>query len=121
MRTKYKFSEGNIAQKDMEYIEGRLEKLDKLLSNYDGDAEILCEVEINKDKKDFWNIEIILQTPHKLYRAEETNQVLTEAFDKTEEMLKKQILRDKKRIKDLRERGGRSLKKRIALDVKARF
>lgn len=121
MQTNFKFAEEKVKEKDLNYIKLRLEKIGKLFSSYTPDSEVLCEIEISQDKKNFWDIEIILQTPHQLYRVEKTSQVLTEAFDETEQMLKKQILRDKKRLKDLKERGGRSFKKKVALDVNARF
>lgn len=121
MTINYKFGEGPVAEREKEYINERMEKIIRLMPNYSDQDEIICDVEAYQDKKSFWNLEVSLQTPHNLYRAEETNHTLTHACDKVEEILKRQISRGKQRAKDLRERGRRSLKKKISIDEKARF
>jgi ribosomal subunit interface protein len=116
------FGEGAaVDEADKEYVAQRLAKVEKLLGKYDGEEELLAEVEMSRDKRNFLRLEIMIQTPHTLYRVEKTNQVLSEAMDEIEEVLKKQINRDKERMKDLVKRGGRSLKKKVAIDENARF
>jgi ribosomal subunit interface protein len=116
------FVEGvSVSEQEKLYIDTKLEKVEKLLRKYDRSDELKCEVEIEQDKRGVWRLEIMIQTPHNLYRAEKANHVLTEAMDETEEALKKQIQRDKERLKDLAYRGAMSIKKKVTIDQQARF
>ena len=122
MKTRYMFGDGlKIAEKDREYIEERLEKVEKLLGRYDGQKELLAEVDVKQDKKGFWQLEIMIQTPHQLYRVSKSDHVLSQAMDEIEQGMKKQIRREMERRKDLIKRGGRSIKKKVAIDELARF
>lgn len=106
---------------DRAYVQEKIDKLEKLLNGYDAQEELMAEVEFDRDKKGFWRLEVMITTPHNKYRVEKINNVLREAMDEAEEVLKKQIRRDREKIKDLRERGGRSLKKKVVIDERARF
>lgn len=110
-----------MKQEDKNYVQEKVDKLEKLLNGYDSQDELSVEVEFDQDKRGFWRLEIMIKTPHNLYRVEKKNEIISEAMDEAEEVLKKQIRRDRERIKDLRERGGRSIKKKAVIDEKARF
>jgi ribosomal subunit interface protein len=121
MKTRYLFGEVKVSVGDRNYIEEKIGKIEKLLNGYDSNDELLAEVEANQDKRGFWKLEIMIKTPHNLYRVEKKNNNLTEAMDEVEEVLKKQIRRDKEKVKDLRQRGNRSFRKAVSIDEKARF
>lgn len=121
MNKKYKFGEGRVSEKEKDYLEQKLSKIEKLLEGYDSQDELLCEIEFQQDKKGFWYLEIMIQTPHNLYRVEETDSELTCAIDKAETALKKQIIRHKDKTREMRERRGRSLRKNVTVNSEARF
>lgn len=101
-----------------EYINKRIEKLDKFLKK---NTESLYELEVSMDKKGKFILELMVKTPHKLYRAEEISESIEGGVDLAVEKIRNQIIRDKDRLKELKERGARSLKKKTVLDMDARF
>lgn len=101
-----------------EYILKRVQKMNRFLSKVpNGQAEI----EVDRDKKGKFRVEIMLKTPYNSYRAEETSESIEGSTDVAVDNLIRQITSDKDKIKELRERGARSLKKKIILDESARF
>jgi ribosomal subunit interface protein len=99
------------------YIEKRLASLDKLLKTI-----LRTEVEIDIDKKkNTFRVEVMVKTPHKLYRAEDTTESIEGSIDSVVDDIKIQVNRDKDRMVSLRRRGGRSIKKKITIDQNARF
>jgi len=105
-----------IDERTKDYIEKRLESVEKV------NGKILqIEVEIDLDKKGKFRVELMVKTPHNLYRSEETTESIEGSTDIAVEEMKTQILRDKERVKDLRIRGKRSIKKAIVVDEGARF
>lgn len=114
--TRYLYKGVTIDDRTREYIEKRLEAVEKV------NGKILqIEVEIDLDKKGKFRVELMVKTPHNLYRSEETTESIEGSTDIAVEEIKTQILRDKERVKDLRIRGKRSIKKKVVLDEKARF
>ncbi len=105
-----------IDERTEEYIRKRLQTIVKILPKI-----ILAEVEIDLDKKGKFRVEVMVKTPYKLYRAEETSESIEGSVDVLENQLKVQILRDKDRQSSLAKRGGRSIKKKVVIDENARF
>jgi len=113
---KFLFKGVKIDERTQEYIEKRLEFLEKIT-----DKISKFEVEIDMDKKGKFRVELMVKTPHNLYRSEETTESIEGSTDIAVEELKNQILKNKERVRDLRIRGKRSIKKGIVLDEDARF
>ncbi len=106
-----------IDERTEDYIRKRLMALDKLLEKI-----LRVEVEIGIDKKkNLFRAEVMVKTPYKLYRAEDTTESIEGSIDSVVEDIKTQINRDKDKMVTLRRRGGRSIKKKMALDQSARF
>ena len=105
-----------IDNRTQEYIEKRLESLDKIT-----DQILQIEVEIDLDKKGKFRVELMAKTPHNLYRSEEITESIEGSTDIAIEELKAQILKNKEKAKDLKIRGKRSIKKGIVVDENARF
>lgn len=99
-----------------EYIAAKIDKLERYLNNV-----LKAEVEIEKDKKGKYRVEVMVRTPYKLYRAEDYGDTPVEAADLVEGILKLQMKKDKEKMITLKRRGATSLKKKLALDSKARF
>ncbi len=98
------------------YIEKRLQAIKKMLNNI-----LRIEVEIEMDKKGKFRAEVMIKTPHELYRAEETTESVEGSVDLVMEQLKVQIRRNKDKVITLKKRGGRSIKKKTVIDEDARF
>jgi len=99
-----------------DYIYKRIEKINKF------NGQILdIEVEIEMDKKGKFRAELMVKTPHKLYRNEEITESIEGSIDIAVDEIKNQIIKDKDRINELRERGARSLKKKTVIAQEARF
>lgn len=109
----------NSVEKD--YLEGKVEKVGKLLKNY-SDNELQYEIEVDLDrKKDLFSVEMMIKTPHDLFRSRKEADTFMSATDDAQEAIKLQIRRNKDKVKALRERGSRSIKKKFTIDKGARF
>lgn len=114
--TRFMFKGVKIDERTQDYIEKRLESIEKV------NGKILqIEVEIDLDKKGKFRVELMVKTPKNLYRSEETTESIAGSTDIAVEEMKTQIIKDKERVKDLRIRGKRSIKKAIVVDEGARF
>lgn len=116
MRIRYFYKNLTVDKKTVEYIEKRLFKAERLLEKI-----IQMEVEVEKDKKGLYRVEVMIKVPRKLYRAEEISQSVEGSVDMAGDELQAQIRRDKERVQAIRERGARSIKKKFSLDKNARF
>jgi len=105
-----------IDERTEEYIKKRLTGLEKIVKRI-----ITTEVEIELDKKGKFRVEVMIKTPHNLYRAEEISESIEGSVDIVTEELRRQIRKNKEKVKTLRLRGKRSIKKAIVLDEGARF
>jgi len=105
-----------LDDRTQDYVYKRVSKVEK----YNGKV-LEYTVEIEMDKKGKFRVEIMAKTPHQLYRTEETSESIEGSVDMAVEEIIIQITKDKDKIKELRERGARSLKKKIVLDENARF
>ncbi|HAT73502.1 MAG: Ribosomal subunit interface protein [Candidatus Moranbacteria bacterium GW2011_GWF2_36_839] len=99
-----------------DYIVKRIQKMEKFLKK-----SLEYEVEVSMDKKGKFYVEVMIKTPYKLYRATEISESVEGSTDMIIEDLQKQITKDKSKLKDIRERGARSLKKKIVISKDARF
>ena len=99
-----------------EYIEKRLQKVNRIIKNV-----LEFEAEVALDKKGKYRVELMVKTPYALYRAEETSESIEGSADIACEELTTQIVKDKNKMVDLKRRGARSLKKKIVIDGDARF
>jgi putative sigma-54 modulation protein len=99
-----------------DYIIKRIQKMEKFLKR-----SLEYEVEVSIDKKGKFYAEIMVKTPYKLYRATEVSESVEGSIDMIMEELQVQIIKDKKKLKEIRERGARSLKKKIVISKDARF
>lgn len=118
MDIRYFFNGVAIDGRTRDYIDKKIDNTKKLLES---NLELRGEVEINLDKKGKFRVEVMIKTPYKLYRAEETTESVEGSIDIAIEELKRQIKCDKDRRKTLIKRGGRSIKKRVVTDKNARF
>lgn len=103
-------------KKAEKYIEKRLQKINQLTKNI-----LEFEVEIDRDKKNLFRVELMAKTAHKLYRTEEISQSIEGSVDIACEELAAQVIKDKDKTRDLKRRGLRSIKKKIVLSKDARF
>lgn len=116
MNMRFLFKGVDIDQRTREYILKRLERIEKLV-----DPVSEFEVEIDKDKKGKFRVEVMIKTPHTLYRAAETTVSIEGSTDIVIDELESQVAKEKTKRRDLRLRGKRSIKKKLALDKAARF
>lgn len=116
MNTRFLFKGIEIDDRTKEYVLKRLERVEKLV-----DPVTEFEVEMEQDKKGKFRVEIMVKTPHNLYRAEETTESIEGSTDKVIDELEVQIDKKKNRNRDLKLRGNRSIKKKLVLDESARF
>lgn len=116
-KTRLFFKGVKIDKRTEEYIAKRLAVLNRLIRNI-----LLEDIEIDIDKKkNLFRVEVMVKTPRKLYRAEDTTESIEGSVDLVVDDIKTQINRDKDRLVSLRRRGERSIKKRITIDQNARF
>ena len=116
MNTRFLFKGVDIDERTREYILKRLERVVKLV-----DPVSEFEVEVSRDKKGKFRVEIMIKTPHTLYRAEETSVSIEGSTDIAIDELESQIAKQKNRQHDLKLRGQRSIKKKLVMDEAARF
>ncbi len=93
-----------LNETEKKYIESKIDKTKKLLSGYE-ENELGGEVELEIDKKGFFRVEVMIRTPHNLYRVEKISDSLMNAVDMMDEALTKQIRREREKTRDTRRRG----------------
>jgi ribosomal subunit interface protein len=113
---RFLFKGVDVDLKTREYIEKRLETLDKFIENI-----TLVEVEIDLDKKGKFRVEIMVHTPRNMFRAENTTESIEASTDLNMDELQVQITHLKDKLRTLKKRGAMSLKKKAVLDENARF
>ncbi len=116
MNTRFLFQGLTLDDRTEEYIRKRVSKIEKL-----AEPASLFEVEIDKNKQGKFRVEIMVRSPHGLYRAEETTESVEGSTDLAVDQLVGQIVKEKDKKHDLKLRGGRSIKKRMVVDQAARF
>lgn len=116
MNARFLFKGVETDDRTKEYILKRMERIAKLL-----DPVTELEVEVERDKKGKFRVEIMAKTPHNLYRAEETTQSIEGSTDIVIDELEVQIDKRKNRNRDLKLRGSRSIKKKMIFDQASRF
>jgi ribosomal subunit interface protein len=97
MEIRYLFNSVRLNEQEKMEMEERFERIEKLFSNYK-DNELKAEVELSVDKKGFFRTEIMIKTPHNLYRADKQDRSLMNSLDATQEAIIKQIRRDKDKM-----------------------
>lgn len=116
MKTRFLFKGVDIDERTREYILKRLVRIEKLV-----DPVSEYALEIDRDKHGMFRVEIMVKTPHNLYRAEETTLSVEGSTDIVIDELEAQIDKKKNKNRDLKLRGKRSIKKKMVLDAAARF
>ncbi|MFZ2187860.1 MAG: ribosome-associated translation inhibitor RaiA [Candidatus Moraniibacteriota bacterium] len=116
MNIRFLFKGLEIDERTREYILKRLERVEKLV-----DPVTEFEVEIDRDKKGQFRVEIMAKTPHDLYRASDTTTSIEGSTDIVIDELEIQVAKQKNKSHDLKLRGKRSIKKKLVVDESARF
>ena len=116
MNARFLFKGLEIDERTQEYILKRLERVEKLV-----DPVSEFGIELDKDKKGKFRVEIMIKTPYTLYRAEETTESIEGSTDIVIDELEGQISKNKNKNHDLKLRGKRSIKKKMVFDKAARF
>lgn len=116
MNTRFLFRGVEIDDRTQEYISKRLGRIEKLV-----DPVSLFEIEVEKDKKGKFRVEVMVKTPHNLYRSENTTESVEGSTDIAIDELEVQIDKYKNKSHDLALRGKRSIKKKTVVDESARF
>jgi ribosomal subunit interface protein len=117
MQTKFVAKDTEITEDDRRYVLKRLGEIEEVF-----DSDSLFEVEIGKDKRNFFRVEVNVSAPgNELHRGEEISESVEGSIDIVIDKLRIQAVRGKDKARDLRDRGARSIKKKIALDESARF
>jgi ribosomal subunit interface protein len=116
MDIKYLFKDVTIDDRTKAYIEKRVSSIEKINNEI-----IKKEVEIDRDKKGLFRVEIMLMTPRDLFRAEETTESIEGSTDIVVDELKTQVVKKKDKVWTKIMRGARSIKKKMSIDDDARF
>ncbi len=116
MNMRFLFKGVEIDDRTREYVSKRLMRVEKLV---DPVSEFSIEIDQNKQGK--FRVEIMVKTPHNLYRAEETTESIEGSTDIAIDELEVQVDKKKNKNRDLKLRGNRSIKKKLVVDESARF
>ncbi len=109
MEIKYLFRDLKLNDYEKEYLEKKVARVEKLLSEYQGD-EIRAEVEVEKDKKSFFRTEITIKTSHNHFRTDKRKKELFESIDVASDALMRQIRREREKLRDERKKRARERK-----------
>jgi ribosomal subunit interface protein len=116
MKTKFLAKDCKIRESEREYILKRLSEIEDLF-----EEQSLFEVEVAMDKKNFFRVEVNVSDARDLIRAEETTKSVEASIDLVIDKLRTQAVKGKDKRRDLKERGARSIKKKLVIDGSARF
>lgn len=108
-----------------DYIQKKINSLEKFLSNFN-EEEMKCEVEVGRTTSrhrsgDIFRAEINLSVGGKLFRVESEQDDLFAAVDEVRDGLEHEIKKFKAKKETIFIRGARSIKKKFAISVLARF
>jgi len=104
MKIRYLSNNIKLDEHEKKYLAEKIKKTEKLLSIYK-ENELSGEIEVNLDKRGFFRVEIMIKTPHNLFRVDKTGDALMSVADMVEEALMKQIRRKNEKMRDLQRRG----------------
>lgn len=116
MRIRYLFTGLDIDDRTREYIEKRLLRIEKL-----SDGGDRFEVEIEREKRGHFRVEVMVIGPHHHIRAEESTESVEASIDAVVDELQSQIIKSAEKRETELLRGARSIKKKLVLDPDARF
>lgn len=102
--------------KTRQYIEKKLEALDKFIDNI-----VKSEVEVDLDKKGKFRVEVMIHTARNMFRADNTTDSIEASIDLVADELQTQMTHLKDKLRTLKKRGAMSIKKKVVLDEGARF
>lgn len=108
MNTRFLFKGVDVNALAREYMLKRLERVEKLV---DPVSKFEIEIGINEQRK--FRVEVMVHTPHHLYRAEEITETAEGSMDIVVDKLENQIVHDKERRHDLKRDGAREFKARL--------
>lgn len=120
MKTKFLFENVDVSARTRMYIEKRLLGIEKVLNEKEIKSAT-AEIEVDKDKRGLYRVELMVRIPGNMYRSEEKSETIEEGVDKIEEEAKRQIRESKEKANTLMKRGARSIKKKLTIDKRARF
>ncbi len=88
-----------LNQLEENYLNKKIKKISKFFKNIK-EEEKRVEIELKKDKKNFWEAEIMFKIPRHLFRANKKEKTFTEAVDKTMDALLRVIKKEKELLKE---------------------
>lgn len=119
MNIRYYCKSVQVDAKTKSYIEKRLKPIEKLLKNIHNLGEekdvLQFEIEIDRDRKGKFRVEIIIKTPYETYRSEEISESIEGSVDILSEDLKNQISKNKDKKRSLVKKGARLVKMMMML------
>lgn len=119
MNIRYYCKSVQVDAKTKSYIEKRLKPIEKLLKNIHNLGEekdvLQFEIEIDRDRKGKFRVEIIIKTPYEAYRSEEISESIEGSVDILSEDLKNQISKNKDKKRSLVKKGARLVKMMMML------
>lgn len=116
MKTRFLFQGVEVEEGVRAYVLKRLERLAKFVP-----GTSLFEIEIDQEKKKRFRVEVMVNTPEELFRAEETTESIEGSIDLVIDELESQLSKKRTKERDLALRGERSVKKMLVVDDLARF
>lgn len=116
MKTRFLYRGDTKHERSTAYIEKKLERLEKLVSE-----TAFFEVEVSEEKDNLYRVEVMVNVEGELFRAEESTISIEGSIDLVVDELEGQITKTHSRVRDLNLRSERSMKKKLVLDEDARF
>ena len=103
----------DLTKKTKQYIESKIDSLDRILGNKDEERK--CDFRVGKNsgshnKGKIYFAEARIETPKKAYGAEAKAESINEAIDKLKDEIAKKIRRNKDKKESLIKKGGRKIK-----------
>ncbi|MEA3273499.1 MAG: ribosome-associated translation inhibitor RaiA [Patescibacteria group bacterium] len=117
MKVKFYLNGLKVKEKVKHYIRVRIAKLQKYFKN----QTVSIEMEIEKDKRGIYRVEIQLRVPGSRYIGDAKAKTIKAAFDLARDGLSDQIRRKKEKRQTIERRGAISIKKKFSIDEGARF
>ena len=118
MEIKYYLNRAKLDVRTRTYIEARVARLKKYLSNSE---TAVVDIEIERDKKGLFRVEIQVRSQGTRYIGDHLSQTIEASCDAACDELIGQIKKLKSKKRTLRKRGAISLKKKFSIDRGARF
>lgn len=107
MKIRYLLKKVVLGDKEKKYVDEKIKRFEKYFKNLT-ESTLQVEIEAEVDTKKIWRVELMIESPYKLYRVSKNGKTFMEAVDLADAALQMQVKRDQEKVKERRKKVMRA-------------